>query len=99
MRSVTRLLAERVTLRLLSVDRVLVAGHVPQLQTEGQVVRFLLNRDYKTPSQAGLGHNHDRLLGDIDRFIAVHDVPVVHAASRAYDRELHHLLQHQRVAT
>jgi hypothetical protein len=46
-----------------------------------------------------LGHNHDRLLGDIDRFIAVHDVPVVHAASRAYDRELHHLLQHQRVAT
>jgi hypothetical protein len=75
-------LAERVTLRLLSMDRVLVAGYVPQLQTEGQVVRFLLNRDYKIPSRAGLGHNHDRLLGDIDRFIAAHDVPVVTFAKR-----------------
>ena len=80
--SVSRLLAERVTLRLSSVDRVFVAGYVPQLQTEGQVVRFLLNRGYRIPSPAGLGHNHDRLIGEIDRFIAAHDVPVVTFAKR-----------------
>ena len=62
--SVSRLLAERVTLRLSSVDRVFVAGYVPALQTEGQVVRFLLNRGYRIPSPAGLGHNHDRLIGE-----------------------------------
>jgi hypothetical protein len=77
MRSVSSLLAERVTLRVSSVDRVFVAGYVPQLQAEGQVVRFLLNRGYKIPSPAGLGHNHDRLVAEIDRFIAAHDLPVV----------------------
>jgi hypothetical protein len=82
MGSVTSLLAERVTLRLSSVDRVFVAGYVPQLQTEGQVVRFLLNRGYKIPSPAGLGHNHDRLVGEIERFIATRDVPTVTFARR-----------------
>jgi hypothetical protein len=75
-------LAERVTFRLTSVDRVFVAGYVPALQTEGQVVRFLLNRGYRIPSPAGLGHNHDRLIGEIERFIANRDLPVVTFARR-----------------
>jgi hypothetical protein len=82
MGSVTSLLAERVTFRLTSVDRVFVAGYVPGLQTEGQVVRFLLNRGYRIPSPAGLGHNHGRLIGEIERFIANRDLPVVTFARR-----------------
>lgn len=77
MGSVSSLLAERVTLRVSAVDRVFVAGYVPQLQTEGQVVRFLLNRGYRIPSPVGLGHNHDRLVSEIDAFVAANDVPVV----------------------
>ena len=41
-----------------------------------------MNRGYKIPSPAGLGHNHDRLVGDIDRFIAARDLPVVTFAKR-----------------
>lgn len=74
---VARLLAERVTLRVTSVDRVFLAGYVPQLQSEGQVVRFLLNRGYRIPSPAGLGHNHERLIGEIEGFIAASGVPSV----------------------
>jgi hypothetical protein len=79
---VASLLAERVTLRVSSVDRVFLAGYVPQLQTEGQVVRFLLNRGYRIPSPAGLGHNHERLVADIEAFIAEGDLPVVTFAKR-----------------
>ncbi len=82
MGSVVSLLAERVTLRVASIDRVFLAGYVPQLQSEGQVVRFLLNRGYRIPSPAGLGHNHDRLVGEIDGFIAANDVPTVTFARR-----------------
>ncbi|MPZ71111.1 MAG: hypothetical protein GEU71_16535 [Actinobacteria bacterium] len=76
------LLAERVTLRLSSVDRIFVAGYVPQLQTEGQVVRFLLNRGYRIPSPAGLGHNHERVIAEIDAFVADNDLPLVTFAKR-----------------
>jgi len=77
MGSVVSLLAERVTLRVSSVDRVFLAGYVPQLQSEGLVVRFLLNRGYRIPSPAGLGHNHERLVAEIEGFIVDNDVPTV----------------------
>ncbi len=65
MGTVNSLLAEHVTFRLTSVDRVGVAGYIPGLAYEGGVVRFLLHRGYPIPSPAGLGHNHDRLVREL----------------------------------
>lgn len=77
MGTVARLLADHVSFRCTSVDRIFVAGYVPGLQSEGQVIRFLLHRGYRIPSPAGLGHNHDRLVADIEAFIAENDLPTV----------------------
>ncbi len=85
MRSAASVLASNVTLRLESVDRVFLAGYVPQLQTEGQVVRFLLNRGYRIPSPVGLGHNHDRLIADIETFAASQGLEIVRFAK--HDRK------------
>ena len=41
MATVASLRRERVTLQVNSVDRIFLAGYVPKLQSEGQVVRFL----------------------------------------------------------
>jgi hypothetical protein len=54
MGSVASLLAGHVSLRLRSVDRIFLQGYVPQLMTDGQVVRFLLNRGANIPSPAML---------------------------------------------
>jgi hypothetical protein len=51
--AVSSLVAERVSFRVTSVDRVFVAGYIPGLQYEGGVVRFLLGRGYPIPSPAG----------------------------------------------
>lgn len=70
MGTVNSLLAEHVTFRLTSVDRVGVAGYIPGLAYEGGVVRFLLHRGYPIPSPAGLGHNHDRLVRELEAFVS-----------------------------
>ena len=88
MATVASLLAEHVRFRLTSVDRIFVAGYVPALMTQGQVVRFLLHRGYPIPSPAGLGHNHDRLVREIERFIAATDIPVVRFAKRQSKEEV-----------
>jgi hypothetical protein len=59
-----------------------VAGYVPALQHEGGLVQFLLHRasligQRNIPSPALLGHNHDRMVADLERFVADHEVPVV----------------------
>jgi hypothetical protein len=82
MGNVAGLLAEHVTLRVRCVDRVGVAGFVPALQHEGGLVQFLLHRarligKRNLPSPALLGHNHDRMVRDLDRFVAEHDLPVI----------------------
>jgi hypothetical protein len=74
---VARLLAEHVSFRCTSVDRIGIRGYVPGLQYEGGVLRFLLERGYRIPSPAGLTHNHDRLVSELDAVVAAHDVPVV----------------------
>ncbi len=88
MATVASLLAGHVRFRLTSVDRVFVAGYVPALMTQGQVVRFLLHRGYPIPSPAGLAHNHDRLVRDIEAFIAAHEIPVVRFAKRQSKEEV-----------
>jgi hypothetical protein len=50
------------------------------LQFEGGVVRFLIERGYKIPSPVGLRHNHDRVVAEIDAFVAEREIPVARFA-------------------
>jgi len=77
MGTVARLLAENVSFRCTSVDRIGIRGYIPGLQYEGGVLRFLLERGYRIPSPAGLVHNHDRLTSELEDLVAASDVPVV----------------------
>jgi hypothetical protein len=80
MGTVDRLLAEHVSLRLTGVDRVGVAGYIRGLAYEGGVIKFLLQRGYYIPSPVGLGHNHDRLVRELEAFVDRADLPVVRFA-------------------
>jgi len=54
--TISSLLADHVSLRVRSVDRILLAGYVPRLQSDGLLVRFLNARAGGTiPSSAMLG--------------------------------------------
>ncbi|MFN2607661.1 MAG: hypothetical protein ABR511_07155 [Acidimicrobiales bacterium] len=77
MGTVARLLADNVSFRCTSVDRIGIRGYIPGLQYEGGVLRFLLERGYYIPSPAGFTHNHDRLVSELDALVAAHDVPMV----------------------
>ena len=82
MSSVASLLDEHVRFRVSSVDRIGVAGYIRDLVHEGGLVRFLLYRasllgERNIPSPALLGHNHDRLCAELERFLAARELPVV----------------------
>jgi len=78
MATIASVLGERVTLEVHSVDRVFVAGYVPKLQCEGQVVRFLLDRGFPIPSPAALGKIGQAYVRAIDRFAIDNEIAVVH---------------------
>ena len=78
--TIASLLAEHVALEVRSVDRVFVAGYVPRLQSEGLVVRFLLDRGFPIPSPAALGKIGQRYRDAIDRFALRNRIAVVHFA-------------------
>ena len=61
MGTVARLLAEHVSFRCTSVDRIGIRGYIPGLQYEGGVVKFLVKRGNRIPSPAALNRNHERL--------------------------------------
>jgi hypothetical protein len=71
---VPTLLAERTTLRLSSLDRLLVQGYVPRMQSEGLLVRWMLDRG-DAPSPRALGRAHDRMVDAVDRFVLEAEVP------------------------
>ena len=77
MATIASLLRERVTLQVRSVDRIFLAGYVPKLQSEGLLVRFLLDRGFPIPSPAALGKISQSYVRAIERFAATHKVPVV----------------------
>jgi hypothetical protein len=82
MGTVASLLADHVSLRVRCVDRIGVAGYIPKLMYERGLVCFLLGRaalvgQRNIPSPALLGHNHDRMVRDLDRFVAEHELPIV----------------------
>jgi hypothetical protein len=77
MGTVATLLAEHVSFRCTSVDRIGVRGYIRGLQYEGGVVKFLVNRGNTIPSPAALNRNHERLVSELDALVATSGVPVV----------------------
>ena len=51
---------------------------MPRLMTQGQVIRFLLDRGFPIPSPALLGKIGRAYVQAIDRFRLEQDVPMVH---------------------
>lgn len=82
MGTVSSLLASHVELRLHCVDRIGVAGYIPELMYEGGLVKFLLHRaslvgSAKIPSPALLAQNRDRMVADLDHFVTESGLSVV----------------------
>jgi hypothetical protein len=75
--TISSLLADHVTLQVRSVDRLFLQGYVPRLQTEGQVIRFLLDRGFPIPSPAVLGKIGRGYVEQINQFVADRGIPVV----------------------
>jgi len=78
MATIASLLRDRVSLQVNSVDRIFLAGYIPKLQSEGQIVRFLLDRGFPIPSPAALGKISQAYARAIERFAARERIPVVH---------------------
>lgn len=77
MATISSLLADHVSLQVRSVDRLFFHGYVPRLQTQFQVIRFLLDRGFPIPSPAVLGRIGRDYMAAIERFIVEHEIPVV----------------------
>jgi hypothetical protein len=77
MGTVASLLAEHVSFRCTSVDRIGIRGYIPGLMYEGGMVKFLVERGNTIPSPAALNRNHDRLIRQLDALVSAAGVPVV----------------------
>jgi hypothetical protein len=76
--TISSLLAEHVTLQVRSVDRIFLAGYVPRLQCDGQLVRLLNERAGGTiPSPAILGKIGTAYVEQINAFAETNGIPVV----------------------
>ena len=88
MGTVATLLAEHVSFRCTSVDRIGIRGYVAGLQHEGGLVKFLLQRGYRIPSPAALNHNRERLGAELDALVAATGVPMVRFKGRESKEDL-----------
>ena len=77
MATIASLLAEHVRLRVRSVDRIFLHGYLPRLQTQGQVIRFLLDQGFPIPSPALLGKIGRRYVDAVERYARNRAIPVV----------------------
>ena len=77
MATIRSLLRDHVTLQVRSVDRIYLQAYVPKLMSDGQVVRFLLDRGFPIPSPALLGKIGQRYTAAIERFAARNSIPIV----------------------
>ena len=75
--TISSLLADHVSLQVRSVDRLFLQGYVPRLMTEGQVIRFLLDRGFPIPSPAVLGKIGRGYVNQINEYIARNEIPTV----------------------
>jgi hypothetical protein len=75
--TISSLLADHVTLQVRSVDRLFLQGYVPRLMTEGQLIRFLLDRGFPIPSPAVLGKIGRDYVNRVNAYIAAKEIPTV----------------------
>jgi hypothetical protein len=75
--TISSLLADHVSLQVRSVDRLFLQGWVPRLMTEGQVIRFLLDRGFPIPSPVVLGKIGRDYVNRVNQFIVDHEIPTV----------------------
>lgn len=76
--NVAQLLQDHITLEVESLDRIYLNGYVPQLQTPGQLVDFLVrHRQQKVASPALLGQMTQAFVAAMEALIAREKIPVV----------------------
>lgn len=79
MANVNTLLDDHVTLRYESVDRLLLNGYVPTLQTAAGLARFLTGQPgEEIPRYALLGERTAALNRAIERYATEHAIPLIH---------------------
>ena len=79
MADLTELLDEHVTLRYESIDRLLLNGYVPRIQSREGLACFLKsNPGEEIPRYAILGERTAHLMRDLDQFIEAGKIPLVH---------------------
>jgi hypothetical protein len=81
-------LRDRVTLQVRSVDCLFLQVYVPRLMSEGQLIRFLLDRGFPIPLPALLGKIGAGYKRALERFAQEHDVPVVRFGRRESKEEI-----------
>ncbi len=73
------LLQDQVTLTCRSLDRIFLQAYVPNLQSVGQVCRFLhWQRGFRIPSSAAFGKIGEAYVREVHQFAESHEIPVVH---------------------
>jgi len=78
--TIRSLLRDHVTLHVRSVDRLFLHAYQPRLMSEGQVIRFLLDRGFPIPSPAILGRIGRAYAEALQRYASEHAIPLVRFA-------------------
>lgn len=80
MADVNTLLDEHVTLRYESIDRLLLNGYVPRLQTPEGLARFLTGArpEEGIPRYAILGERAAKLMREVERLAETEGIPLIH---------------------
>lgn len=98
MGTVATLLAEHVSFRCTSVDRIGVRGYIAGLQYEGGLVKFLVNQGNRIPSPAALNRNRERLIAELDALVVATGVPLVRFKSGQSKEEIARPFQDEAMA-
>jgi hypothetical protein len=75
---INAVLKGQVTLDIECIDRIYLNGYIPNLQTPGQLVRFLRHRGYEIPSPAILGKMTTAYKAAVEDFAREKGIPLFH---------------------
>ena len=77
--NIADIIRHHVSLEVRCLDRLYLHAYLPKLQTSGGLCYFLHDHlGYPIPSPALFKILHDRFVTAVERFVAVHHIPVVH---------------------
>jgi len=80
--NIADIIRHHVSLEVRCVDRLYLHAYLPKLQTSGGLCYFLRDHlGHPIPSPALFKPLHDRFVTAVERFVAAHDIPVVHFVS------------------